>query len=135
MLVIQLIIQCAIVGFVYSELLITEGHILYPLYRFMEKKLTRRIKTELPDNVPAEVKNMPGYTYTPVYRIVEKRHWLLKPLGECPYCMTGELTAFVFVLRLLNLSWFELVWAGIYSICASILIVMAIKKILWTAGA
>lgn len=129
--------QCFVMGYVYAELLISEGHILHPLYKFFEKKLTRQVQRELPDHTPDEVRQMAGYVYKPIYKIEEKKHWLLKPLGGCVYCTTGQLCLWALLIRTFLFPHiagefqhgFVIVWQFVFCISLSILMVMTCKKL------
>jgi hypothetical protein len=133
MLIYVIAIQCAVVAYTYSEILISEGHIMYPFHKWLTAKLTSTLITELP--APPEVADMPGYT--PVKHIKTKKSPLLKPLGDCPLCMAGQLTLWTVVFHFLLLPYLpklqsvlSFVTLLIFTICFSILCVLLMKKLI-----
>lgn len=130
-------LQCAVCAYVYCEVLILQGHILYPFWRLILKIFTREKIEVVPDNAPEEVKRMPGYVYHPIQKKTVKRYWPLKILGECLYCTTGQLTLWTLVTKKLLLPLLSAtvvtiitqVAEVIFSVCLSILFVLFLKKI------
>lgn len=130
--------QCCVIGYVYVEILIQNGMLLSPFYTFLERKLTKQISIELPDNTPAEVKDLPGYRYTPVYQIERKQHWLLKVLGACIYCTCGQLALWALSMRSFVLPWLpspiqhglSFAWHFAFTISLTLFLVLFIRKII-----
>lgn len=130
-------LKCAVAAFVYSEILIQQGHVLYPLYRLFERILITSSQQIQPDSAPEEVRSMPGYVYKPVVKMIVKRHWLLKPLGECHYCTAGQLTMWAFNVKYFLLPHLSPVsvkiigtaWNIASMVCLSIFMVIILKKV------
>lgn len=130
--------RCAVVAYVYSEILIKEGHILHSWWQWLNRKLV--VKREVPVYVPPEVlKDFPGEfkTTEPVYTPRK----ILKAVGGCPLCTAGQFTLWVSLFLSLTpylpyaLS-FILCAAGnlIFTICAAILMVLLLDKLIQKWG-
>lgn len=126
-------LQVSIVSYVYAEILISEGHILHGFHKWLTARFTTPVITELP--APPEVAAMPGYV--PVKHIRNKKSPFLKPLGDCPLCMAGQLTLWVLLYR-----WFaaphlpaavthalSIVTLLIVAICVSVALTLLLKKL------
>jgi hypothetical protein len=130
-------LKCSIIGFVYSEILIQQGHLLHGFHQWLTRKLTTEHTQTLPDNTPEEVKKMPGYVYLPVKKVIVTKHWILKPLGDCALCFTGQLALWSFIYDYNikpyltpSVSHFIYMLASlIFLISLSILLTLFIKKI------
>lgn len=124
-----LALQCAVVAYVYSEILISHGHIMYPFHKWLTAMLTKEEEIPVPDNTPAEVKAMPGYKPITLRKHIITKSPLLKPLGDCPLCMSGQLMLWCFIANLFTLPVFiTLLCNLIFTICFAILLTLVFKK-------
>lgn len=128
-------ISAAIVAYTYNSILITQGHLFYGFHRWLTKIFSWQITEQLPDNTPAEVREMPGYKFKPIYQVKVIHSWILKPLGDCPVCMAGQITLWGILenkfLPLYSIKAHEFArTAGctITMICTSILLVTILQK-------
>lgn len=125
----QIAVTAAIIGYVYAAILIQPGEALHWLYSLFRKYLT---KTTIVDtDVPEELRGIPGVVS---HKEEVKEHWLLKPLGACEKCVSGQLAFWIFLLH----QKIEYYYSGydsiftvinhIYTICLAILLTILIKK-------
>lgn len=82
----ELSVVCAIISYVYCELLIKPGHILNVPFEWLKRKLTYKVmvKYDLPEFAQKD-----GKLYDEIEE--ERTHWLIKPLGDCSICFSGQL--------------------------------------------
>lgn len=137
-------ISCVINAWVYVNVLIKPGHILAPWFKFLGKIFTTTILMPRVDP-PKEVLEDPEYQKmisdpnykppAPLYQV--KRSWILKPLGDCIYCTTGQLTLWaVSIYLFLPDAWpqgVDIIWTAwsiVTSICFSILLVEILDKMM-----
>lgn len=131
---IKIAFMAAVIGYVYARVLIQPGEVLSWLYRFFQKHLTRQIElpaAEIPDELKEIGFNKPGPKKT---KTVE--HWLLKPLGACEKCVSGQLALWFFVgysiLQSYNciIDCIFTIPKLIFTICLSILITILFRRLL-----
>ena len=82
---IQISFMFAVIGYVYSTVLIQPGQVLGWWYKLLYRMLTKTVVHTTP--VPDELKG----TVAPTVTTTVKEHWLLKPLGACEKCVSGQM--------------------------------------------
>lgn len=132
LLSIKVAVMAAIIGYVYAEVLIQPGEALNWFYRILLKLLTKKT-IEKSAEVPEE---LIGKVPQPTEKEIETKHWLLKPLGDCSKCVSGQLAFWIFLFYPLQLKFyfnynctFTLVY-HLFTICLAILLTITLKQAL-----
>lgn len=125
-------VKSAIIGYVYSNILIQPGEILHWLYSYFQKKLTK--VTISNTEIPEELRDMVGAT---TGKQIVKEHWLLKPLGACEKCTAGQIAFWMFLYHSIIQSYYYnynycifTVINHIFTICVTILLTIIIKRLM-----
>lgn len=132
----QIALISAVIGYTYSAVLIQPGEALHWLYRIFRYFLTRK-EIKKGAEIPEELQGRVGYKPPKVIETeITHEHWLLKPLGACEKCTSGQVAMWLFLghsiidkYYLNNISIFVIV-NHIFTICLAILLTILFKKIL-----
>ena len=117
-------IFCAIVAYVWSEVLIKPDQLFGPLWGWVVKLLTwETVKTEIVKN-PDEIVLISGNEYREKITTITKKSWFIKPLGGCVLCFAGQLALWSSIIC--NFEPIKI----IIIVCISIITAKALTKIL-----
>lgn len=123
-------IMSSVIGYVYSSVLIQPGEILYPLFKHLRKALTKVTYEEV--ELPEELKGLS----LPEKREVSKEHWLLKPLGSCEKCTSGNISNWLFLFYSIIQSYYMAYGCiftlanHVFTICLAILLTKILSKLM-----
>ncbi len=95
----KIALMAGVVAYVYAVILIQPEHILGPAYRLLKKLLTRKNVVKEVHELPEEIARKKGDKYETITREVVKVSWLLKPLGGCELCTSGQLALWMYFIR------------------------------------
>jgi hypothetical protein len=88
-------ITIAGISFVYTQILIKPDHILGGWWKWLKSIFTTQEKVE----------TLRGTAYQ------DKEHWILKPLGGCIYCHSGQMALWIWLLHFLkDPGWYSVSW-------------------------
>lgn len=125
-------VKAAVLGYTYAEILIQPGEILHWLYRFFQRLLTR--KEIVPGaEVPEELQD---FGIEVKEREIIHEHWLLKPLGACAKCVSGQIALWLFLTEAIIHSYYSdyncifTVANHLFTICLAIIITRLIQKLM-----
>lgn len=127
----KLALISAIIGYVYALVLVQPGEALGWLFSFLKKRLTKKEIVEGAE-IPEELKGLSVRSE----KIVYHEHWLLKPLGACEKCVSGQIAMWLFLRQsiighyYLNNDTIFVIINHIFTICLSILLTLILKKLL-----
>jgi hypothetical protein len=129
---IQIAVMAAVIGYTYAAVLIQPGEALRWLWEIFYRMFTKKI--ELPaSELPEELRDM-NIQQEPKYII--KEHWILKPLGGCAKCVSGQIALWTYIIsfiqsyHLYKHCIFTIIIDLIFTVCLSILLTKAIQKLL-----
>lgn len=138
LLAIYAALLAGVIAFVYSQVLIRPDHVLHRPFEWLRRKLTRIEIREEEIEIPEEL-SFTGFPEKDTRRI-EIRHEspLLKILGGCLLCTTGQFTYWLFALQLYvsgipYLTPIQILFTLInliFSVCLSILTALALQRLL-----
>lgn len=92
-------LQIGVIAYVYAEILVEPGQILFWLKYFLKRWLVRRVKVRVAEHIPEVLANDEEFmkTHEPKFEYIEVERWLYKPLIGCSKCVAGQASLWVYV--------------------------------------
>lgn len=102
----QIAFMCAVIGYIYAEILIAPGMVLFPFWKWLCR--TWLLKSTIVND-----------------REVINESWFYKPLGGCYKCVTGQLAFWWYLFGTHSYNFFF----HVFSVCLAILFSVLIHQL------